>query len=149
MKLHSLQNPSKPFKRTKRIGRGVGSKRGKTSCRGQKGAGSRSGWRARARYEGGQLPLYRKLPERGFSNVQFTRRYMTINLGLVNDLFQDGEVVNVVTLRAKGLLKGKPCIGLKVLANGELKKSLKIEAKAFSQGAITKIEQAKGSYTIV
>ena len=81
MKLHTLQNTTRPYKRRKLLGRGMGSGRGKTCCRGHKGAGSRSGWKSRERYEGGQLPLYRKVPARGFSNARFSRRLDAINLG--------------------------------------------------------------------
>lgn len=143
--LHSLNNSSRPYKRCKRIGRGVGSKHGKTSCRGHKGAGSRSGWKSRSRYEGGQLPLYRKLPERGFSNARFARKLDVINLETIEKLYEDGEVVSIETLRQKGFIKGSTA-GVKILGRGELTKKVTIEAQAISTGAKEKLESAKISY---
>lgn len=139
MQLEGLFNTTRPFKRRKRVGRGLGSKRGQTCCRGQKGAGSRSGWKSRARYEGGQLPLYRKIPVRGFSNVQFQKKYDVINLAEIDLLFHDGEVVNLLTLREKQFLKGST-YGVKVLGDGELTKKVSIEAQSFSRTAIEKLQ---------
>src|SRR5262249_39578510 len=95
MELHSLQNSSRPAKRRKRVGRGMGSGLGKTCGRGHKGAGSRAGYKTRARYEGGQLPLYRKVPGRGFSNARFQKKLDAINLNQIEKLFNDGDVVNL------------------------------------------------------
>lgn len=139
MQLENLQNTSRPYKRRKRIGRGVGSKSGKTSGRGHKGAGSRSGWKSRERYEGGQLPLYRKIPTRGFSNARFQRRYDSINLADIEALFQDGETVNVLTLREKNVLKGTT-YGVKLLGDGELTKKVTIEVQAISKSAQDKLQ---------
>jgi large subunit ribosomal protein L15 len=141
MKLNELKNSSRPYQRRKLLGRGVGSKRGKTCCRGHKGAGSRSGWKSRARYEGGQLPLYRKLPERGFSNAGFRKRLDSINLGDIDRWYEDGEVVNLLTLREKNIFKGVS-YGLKVLGHGELTKKVTIEANALSEKAQEKLQQA-------
>ena len=142
MRLEGLLNTTRAFKRRKRVGRGLGSKRGQTCCRGQKGAGSRSGWQSRERYEGGQLPLYRKIPARGFSNVRFQQKYDVINLSEIDGLFHDGEIVNLLTLREKQFLKGAT-YGIKILGDGELTKKVNIEAQAYSKSAIEKL-QASG-----
>jgi large subunit ribosomal protein L15 len=148
MELHSLENTNRPFKRRKRVGRGIGSGRGKTCTRGHKGAGSRAGWKSRERYEGGQLPLYRKLPGRGFNNAQFQRRLHTVNLGQIEEMFSDGDVVNVQTLHDAGFLSG-PSYGVKLLGNGDLTKKVTIEVGAISKQAEEKLNKAKISYTIV
>lgn len=148
MKLNELKNTHRPYKAPKRRGRGVGSKLGKTSGRGNKGAGSRSGWKARSRYEGGQLPLYRKIPERGFTRGRFLKRFDSINLGDIEILFQDGETVNLVSLREKRFIKGSS-FGLKVLGHGELTKKVTIEANAISASAKEKLDRAGIPCTIV
>jgi large subunit ribosomal protein L15 len=148
MKLNQLKNSTRPYKQRKRRGRGVGSKLGKTSGRGHKGAGSRSGWKSRARYEGGQMPLYRKIPVRGFTRGRFLRRLDVINLNDIEALFNDGEAVNMLTLREKGFLKGTS-FGLKVLGHGELTKKVSIEANSVSESAKEKLERAGLSITIV
>lgn len=148
MKLNELKNSSRPAKAPKRRGRGVGSKLGKTSGRGHKGAGSRSGWKSRSRYEGGQMPMYRKMPERGFTRGRFLRRLNEINLGDIENLFSDGERVDLLALREKGVLKGVS-YGLKILGSGELTKKVSIEANAISDSAKEKLERAGISYTIV
>ncbi len=148
MPLHSLFNTSRPKKRRKRVGRGIGSGLGKTCGRGVKGAGSRSGYKTRTRYEGGQLPLYRKLPQRGFSNAAFQRPKMDcINLSRIEELYQDGDTVSLDTLRQKGYISG-PSSGLKILGNGELKKKVRIEAHAYSAQAEEKLKAASISYTL-
>lgn len=147
MELNNLQNSSRPFKKRKRVGRGMGSGLGKTCGRGHKGGGSRSGWEARARYEGGQLPLYRKLPQRGFSTLQFQKRLDIINLGQIEELFESGETVSVLTLRDKGFLKGT-CYGLKILGHGELTKKVIIEASAISNSALEKLREQGIAYSI-
>ncbi len=148
MDLHSLRNTSRPTQRCKRVGRGIGSGLGKTCGRGHKGAGSRSGWKKRERYEGGQLPLYRKLPTRGFSNARFQKKYDCINLGQIDGLFSDGDTVNIHTLHTHGFLKGTS-YGIKILGEGELTKKVTIEAHAFSQKAQEKLEKAKIRFTTV
>lgn len=148
MPLHSLFNTSRPKKRRKRVGRGIGSGLGKTCGRGVKGAGSRSGYKTRARYEGGQLPLYRKLPERGFSNAGFKNPKMDcINLSRIEELYQDGDTVSLDTLRQKGYISGSSS-GLKILGNGELTKKVSIEAHAYSASAEAKLKAASISYTL-
>lgn len=148
MELHTLQNTSRPRKRRKRVGRGIGSGLGKTCGRGVKGAGSRSGYKTRTRYEGGQLPLYRKLPQRGFSNAAFrSPRLDCINLAQIEDIFQDGETVSVNTLCEKGFLSNSTA-GLKVLGHGVLTKRVRIEAQAFSASAEQKLQDATITYTL-
>jgi large subunit ribosomal protein L15 len=148
MQLEELSNTSRPFKRRKRVGRGLGSKRGQTCCRGQKGAGSRSGWKSRDRYEGGQLPLYRKMPARGFSNARFQKKYDVINLAEIEALYADGEVVNLLTLREKQFLKGNT-YGIKVLGDGDLTKKVSIEAQAFSQSTREKLQATGIPFVVV
>lgn len=147
MLLEGLYNSTRPAKRKKRIGRGVGSKSGKTSGRGHKGAGSRSGWKSRARYEGGQLPLYRKMAARGFSNARFQRKYDVINLDQIDELYHDGETVNVMTLRDKNFLKGST-YGIKILGTGELTKKVTIEAQCISTSAEDKLKASGIAFTI-
>jgi large subunit ribosomal protein L15 len=148
MQLNDLTNFTRPYKQPKRRGRGVGSKLGKTSGRGHKGAGSRSGWKSRARYEGGQMPLYRRIPTRGFTRGRFLRRLDVINLGDIEALFNDNEVVCVRTLREKKFLKGSS-FGLKVLGHGDLTKKVSIEATSISESAKEKLERAGLTITIV
>lgn len=139
--LSNLKDTHRAPKRSKRVGRGPGSGLGKTSGRGEKGAGSRSGYKRRLTNEGGQVPLFKKLPTRGFSNARFRKPYHTINLGLIDQMFSDGDVVNLITLSEHGFLSGTS-YGLKVLGDGELKKKVTIEANAFSKSAKEKLEKA-------
>lgn len=134
-----------PTERKKRRirGRGDGSKRGNTSKRGQKGDGSRSGHRAKIFYEGGQMPLFRRLPKRGFSNALFKIEYSTINVGELNEFSKD-SVVNLEKLQEAGKIKSPKKGGLKVLGSGDLTVPLTIEAEAFSKSAREKIEKAGG-----
>lgn len=140
-KLENLQNPSRPKKRRKLLGRGPASGHGKTCCRGHKGAGSRSGWKMRAGSEGGNVPLYRKLPTRGFSNAQFARKYDAINLGQIDKIYEDGETVNLETLRDKGFLQGAS-YGIKILGEGKITKKLNFEVEALSKTAEKKLAKA-------
>lgn len=147
--LDTLYNETRPKKKIQRVGRGVGSGRGKTSCRGHKGDKSRSGYKRRYGKEGGQLPLYRKLPCRGFSNGRFASQVCAINLGQIEKLFQEGDVVNIESLKEKGFAGRRVLGGVKVLSSGDLKKKVKIEAKLFSKEAIVKLDKAKVPYTVV
>ena len=148
MELQSLQNSSRPYKRRKRVGRGIGSGLGKTCGRGVKGAGSRSGYKNRDRYEGGQIPLYRKLPERGFSNARFQKKLDVVNLGQIETMFNDGDVVNVDTLRAVGFLSSCS-YGIKLLGEGELSKKVTIQVHAISAQAADKLEKAGIAFEIL
>jgi large subunit ribosomal protein L15 len=128
----------------KRVGRGPGSGLGKTSGRGHKGAKSRSGWKRRYSYEGGQLPLIRRLPKRGFSNARFRVLYDVVNLSTLDEVFDSGSRVDLAALVARGVLK--PRHGrLKVLGSGELSKKLTIAADRISESARQKVEKAGGS----
>ena len=147
MKLENLVK-SPEFKSTKRVGRGTGSGMGKTSTRGQKGQKSRSGVSISAWFEGGQTPLYRRVPKRGFNNARFREEYATINLSDLNKFFNDGDVVTPELLKEKGIIKNQLC-GVKVLGNGELEKKLTIKANRFSSSAVTKIESAGGKAEVI
>jgi large subunit ribosomal protein L15 len=128
----------------KRVGRGEGSGWGKTSTRGHKGQQSRSGGGTRPLQEGGQMPMFRRLPKRGFSNVQFERPYTTVNINRLESRFNDGDTVDVDALRKAGLVSGdRPRV--KILAKGNLTKKLTVAAQAFSAGAKDAIEKAGGT----
>jgi large subunit ribosomal protein L15 len=141
MKLHELSPAAGSAKAAWRKGRGPGSGNGKTAGKGHKGQNARSGGGVRPGFEGGQLPLYRKLPKRGFNN-KFGKEYAIINVSALNS-FRKGTTVTLETLMNKGMVS-KACDGLKVLGNGELKKALTVEAKVFSATAKEKIEAVGG-----
>lgn len=145
--LNTLKDSTRKRKPRKRVGRGIGSKHGKTCGRGEKGAGSRSGYKRRLGKEGGQMPLFMKLPLRGFSNAQFRRAYDVINLDQIEAVFQDGETVNELTLRERGFISGKTN-GVKLLGNGELTKKVIIQVHAMSDSAREKLTRAKISFEI-
>jgi large subunit ribosomal protein L15 len=140
MNLSQLSNSHRPYQKPKRVGRGVGSKKGKTCGKGNKGDKSRQGHKFRFGYEGGQLPLYKKLPTRGFTNGRFTSVNFAINLGMIDKLYNDGEVVSLKTLQEKGFAPRRVPGGLKILSNGELTKKVTIEAVGFSEGAQQKLK---------
>jgi len=140
--LNRLQDVTRQRKARKLLGRGPGSGKGKTCGRGQKGAGARSGYKRRWGYEGGQMRLFMKLPERGFSNVRFQKRLHIVNLTQIEKAFSDGEVVNLKNLRERGLVNGESN-GVKILGNGELTKKVKIQVDAVSEGAKEKLKKAK------
>ncbi|MBA3721730.1 MAG: 50S ribosomal protein L15 [Parachlamydiaceae bacterium] len=146
--LDTLKNTTRPSKPRKRVGRGIGSKHGKTCGRGEKGAGSRSGYKRRYGKEGGNMPLFMKTPIRGFSNASFRIELDSVNLGQIDAAFKDGEVVNIQTLQERGFITGRSK-GLKILGNGDItKKKLKIEANAISKGAREKLTLAKITFEI-
>jgi len=147
MKLHELRPNEKAFKTRKRVGRGPGSGLGKTSGRGQKGQNARSGGGVRPGFEGGQLPLFRRLPKRGFSNAKFKTVYAVINLSDLNK-FEDGAIVTPEILKEMGILKNQ-LDGVKVLGNGKLEKKLTVKAHRFSSVAVTKIEEAGGTTEVI
>lgn len=140
--LSTLADTSRTRKKVQRVGRGPGSGRGKTSCRGQKGDKSRSGYKRRYGREGGQLPLYRKLPCRGFNSGMFRTETFAINLSLINTLFNDGDVVNYETLREKGYAPRLIPGGVKILGFGDLKKKVKIQVNHLSKTAKAKLEES-------
>ncbi len=147
--LSNLQNTHRPYKARKRVGRGVGSKLGKTCGRGHKGDKSRSGYKRRYGQEGGQFPLYKKLPIRGFNNGRFKQEVFSINLDRINEAFEDGETVNLMTLINKGLFSVSSQAKIKILGNGQLTKKVVIEADIFSKGAIEKLEQSSIEFKVV
>lgn len=137
-------------KRRKRVGRGPGSGHGKTSGRGHKGAGARAGNPAQHPLrEGGQMPLFRRLPKVGFSNARFTKRYVVVNVGDLDEYFEKGEVVDAAQLRKKRLVRGPTKLMVKILGDGELTKSLTVKAGRFSRTAEAKIVSAGGSCEVV
>lgn len=147
MKLHELKPNEKAFKERKRVGRGPGSGLGKTSGKGHKGQNARSGGGVRPGFEGGQTPLFRRLPKRGFSNALFKTEYSVINLSDLNK-FEDGAVVTPELLKEMGILK-KQLSGVKVLGNGKLEKKLTVKAQRFSQTAVEKIEKIGGKAEVI
>ena len=142
MKLHTMSSKA-PRQNRNRVGRGPGSGNGKTSGRGQKGQNSRSGGGVRLGFEGGQTPLARRLPKRGFTNFN-RKEYAIVNVETLNR-FEEGTTVNVALLLEKGIIN-KELSGLKVLGNGELTKKLTVEAVKFSKSAKEAIEKASGTY---
>ena len=147
MELHELKrNPGATHER-RRVGRGMGSGLGKTSGKGEKGQKARSGVSIPATFEGGQLPLYRRLPKRGFTNAKFKIKYATINVSDLNR-FADGTEITPELLKDCGLVKKQLC-GVKVLGNGTLEKKLVIKANKFSSEAIAKIEKSGSTFEVI
>ena len=146
MKLHELSPAEGSAKAAWRKGRGPGSGNGKTAGKGHKGQNARSGGGVRPGFEGGQLPLYRKLPKRGFTNV-FATNYATVNVEKLN-AFEDGAVVDINVLLEKKIIR-KAMDGLKVLGNGEITKKITVKATVFSATAKEKIEAAGGKAEVV
>ncbi len=147
MRLDNLPK-SKETKVSKRVGRGPGSGMGKTSTRGEKGQKARSGSSIPAWFQGGQAPLYRRIPKRGFNNKRFRTEFATINLDSLNKFFKDGDTVTPEILKERGIIKNGLC-GIKVLANGTLDKKLTIKAHRFSSKAVSKIEDAGGKAEVI
>lgn len=146
MKLHELAPTPGSTQVGKRKGRGVGTGNGKTGGRGHKGQHARSGGKTRVGFEGGQMPLARRVPKRGFNNI-FAKPLTAINLTVLNS-FEDGAVVDAAALIEKGILHACP-YGLKVLSNGTLTKKITVKAAAFSKSAEEKIQQAGGKAEVV
>ncbi len=147
MRLHDLKPRPGAKHRRKRLGQGESSGHGKTSGRGGKGQTARSGSSIRIGFEGGQMPLIRRIPKRGFNNTRFTIRYIGVNVGELNK-FDDGAKVDEAALRAIGLANGRAA-GVKILGDGELTKKLTVSVSAFSASAKTKIEAKGGTCEIV
>lgn len=146
MKLENMSK-SPETKTRKRVGRGPGSGMGKTSTRGENGQKSRSGVSISPWFEGGQSPLYRRVPKRGFNNKRFTTVYAVINLSDLNR-FNDGDTVTPELLKELGIVK-KQMAGIKVLANGNLEKKVNVKAHRFSSKAVTKIEEKGGTAEVI
>ena len=143
MKLHELKPAKGARTGERRLGRGIGSGLGKTSGKGHKGQWARSGGGVRPGFEGGQMPLIRRIPKRGFNN-HFRKVYSIVNLSVL-DSFEENSIVDIVALNEKGLIKiVKGCVGLKVLGNGTLNKALTVKADCFSASAKEAIEKVGG-----
>ncbi|MEM9282566.1 MAG: 50S ribosomal protein L15 [Verrucomicrobiota bacterium] len=144
MKLHDLKPTEGSKHRRRRVGRGESSGLGKTCGKGHKGQQSRSGASIRPGFEGGQMPLARRLPKKGFNNAQFKTNYAIVNLSDLEVKFSDGDTVNEESLRACGLVKGV-CDGVKILGNGDVSKKLTVDVDKISAAAKEKVEKAGGS----
>lgn len=147
MNLSNLKPRPGSRHRVKRLGSGESSGKGKTSGKGHKGQKARSGGSIRLGFEGGQMPLIRRVPKRGFNNAQFTTRYAVVNVGDLDAGFSDGATVDEAALLGAGLIR-KPYDGVKVLATGELKKKLSVVVNKASASAKSAIEKAGGSLTL-
>ncbi|MGB9840449.1 50S ribosomal protein L15 [Thermovenabulum sp.] len=146
MRLHDLRPAEGSRKKAKRVGRGTGSGHGKTATRGHKGQKARTGGGVRPGFEGGQMPLYRRIPKRGFTNV-FKKEFVVVNVKALND-FEDNTRVTPELLIEKGIIKNIRD-GVKILGDGELTKKLEVVAHAFSKSAIEKIEAAGGKAEVI
>ena len=147
MKLHELEKNIGATHSKKRVGRGSGSGLGKTSGKGHKGQNARSGGGVSAVFEGGQLPLYRRIPKRGFKNARFKTVYATINVGELNR-FENGTVVTPALLRETGIIKNQ-LSGIKVLGDGNLEKKLTIQASKFSKSALERINESGSKAEVI
>ncbi len=146
MKMHELAPAIGSNKESKRIGRGHGSGNGKTAGKGHKGQKARAGHGMRAGFEGGQMPLQRRVPKRGFNNI-FAEEWLAINVSAL-EVFEDGTVVDADALKAKGIIK-KANLPVKVLGNGKLTKKLEVKLNAFSASAAEKINAAGGKTEVI
>jgi large subunit ribosomal protein L15 len=146
MKLHNLKAPEGATRAPKRKGRGTGSGNGTTAGRGMNGQNSRSGGGVRLGFEGGQMPLYRRLPKRGFTNI-WKKEMTGVNVSALN-IFEDGTTVTVDMMESKGLANGITH-GVKILGNGTLEKKITVQAQKFSKAAIEKIEAAGGKAEVI
>ena len=147
MKLHELSPATGSKKEVKRIGRGAGSGQGKTAGKGHKGQKARAGRGMRPGFEGGQMPLQRRVPKRGFVNI-FGKEFSIVNVSALDQSFEDGAVVDIDALIEKGLVK-KVLDGVKILGNGEISKKLTVQVNAYSEAAKQKIEAAGGKAEVI
>ena len=149
IKLHELKPAEGSRKDRNRVGRGIGSGNGKTSGRGHKGQKARSGGGVRPGFEGGQMPIYRRLPKRGFKNI-WAKKYAEVNIETLEKKFDNGATVNMETLKDAGVLKNiKSLDGVRILGNGELTKKLNIIANGFTKSAEEKIKAAGGTVELI
>ena len=148
MYIHDMKGAEGAKTSPKRVGRGIGSGTGKTSTRGHKGQWARSGGGVRPNFEGGQMPLTRRIPKKGFNNKRFAHAYTVVNLDVFN-AFEDGAVVGIDELVAAGVVKVVEPRGLKVLAGGELEKKVTVRANKFSAAAEAKIKKAGGNAEVL
>jgi large subunit ribosomal protein L15 len=149
MQLHDVHQGIRRRKKRKRIGRGIGSGHGKTSTKGHKGHASRQGFKLSPIFEGGQMPLARRIPKRGFFNGAFKKTYAIVNLADLEARYQAGAIVDEQTLRASGLVKGHEFDGIKILGDGAVSKALEVRATKFSASAAQKIAAAGGKAVAV
>ncbi len=147
MKLHELSPAAGSKKDVKRIGRGPASGQGKTAGKGHKGQKARAGRGMQIGFEGGQMPLQRRLPKRGFVNI-FAKNIVTVNVGTLDAKFDDGAVIDVETLKAAGIIKNR-FDGVKILSNGDVTKKFTVKADAYSVAAKEKIEAAGGKAEVI
>ena len=147
MKIHELTPAPGSVKDAKRKGRGAGSGNGKTAGKGHKGQKARSGGGVRPGFEGGQMPLQRRIPKRGCNNI-FATNYVAINVGVLNEKFNDGDVVDAAAIKASGIIKNTKD-GIKILGEGNLEKKLTVKAAAYSESAKQKIEEAGGKAEVI
>ena len=148
MRLHELAPKYGAVHRKKRVGRGPGSGHGKTSCRGHKGQKARSGGGVPAWFEGGQTPIYRRLPKRGFKNPN-AKEYAEVNVGVLERYFESGDEVTPEVLVERRIVRKLGKDGVKILGNGELTKALTVKAQALSASAVKKIEAAGGKVEVI
>ena len=148
MQLHDVHQGIHKRKKRKRIGRGIGSGNGKTAGKGHKGHSSRQGFKQNALSEGGQMPLIRRVPKRGFVNGAFRKDYAILNLSALEACYDAGAVVDEAALRARGLVKGRHDDGVKILGDGELTKPLIVHAAKFSESAAAKLAAAGGQAVV-
>ncbi|MHC4473234.1 MAG: 50S ribosomal protein L15 [Planctomycetota bacterium] len=144
MDLMDVLKAGAPRKRKRRVGRGESSGKGKTSGRGHKGAKSRSGWGGMAAHEGGQMPIIRRLPKKGFNNARFRKEYAILNVSDLEKVFEDGDEVSPEVAKERGIMKKRDTL-LKILGKGDVKKKLTVKAHRFSGTARAKIEEAGGA----
>ncbi|ADD03189.1 ribosomal protein L15 [Thermoanaerobacter italicus Ab9] len=147
MRLHDLKPAEGARREKKRVGRGIGSGHGKTSCRGQKGQKARSGGGVRPGFEGGQMPLTRRLPKRGFTNI-FKKEYAIVNVGTLEERFEEGAVITPEVLIESGIIKDVKD-GVKILGDGDLNKKFTVKAHKFSQSTIEKIQAVGGKAEVI
>ena len=149
MQLHDVDQGINKYKKRKRVGRGTGSGHGKTASKGHKGHSSRQGFKQNPLFEGGQMPLARRVPKRGFVNGAFKKDFAIVNLEKIEAAFEAGAVIDEAALRAIGLVKGRHDDGVKILGEGDVSKALTIHARKFSESAAAKIKAAGGSVVVV
>jgi large subunit ribosomal protein L15 len=149
MQLHDVHQGIHKRKKRKRVGRGIGSGHGKTSSKGHKGHSSRQGFKLGALFEGGQMPLARRVPKRGFFNGAFKKDYAIVNLSSLEACYDSGAVIDEAALRTRGLVKGRHDDGVKILGDGEITKALTVHAHKFSESAAAKIAAAGGTAVVV
>lgn len=149
MQIHDVHVGITKYRKRKRVGRGVGSGHGKTSSKGHKGHSSRQGYKQNILTEGGQMPLARRVPKRGFNNGRFRKNFAILNLNVLEDHFPAGSVIDETVLRTRGLVKGRHDDGLKILGDGNLTRPLTVRAQKFSASAVAKITAAGGQIEVV